>query len=443
MRAVRIIASSAVLAAALFAVGALGPPASKKDGDAAVASSDTFAPATAALLTAGGSGDSNALEQKVRSESATPSDVATLALTYLQRSRAEADPAYLPRARTLLERSLEMQPRDNFHALLGMASLSNASHDFSGSARWSRRAIRVNPYNAAPYGLLGDALFELGHYRATDAAYQKMIDIRPNVASYVRASYSAQFHSDSDAALHAMELAIEAAPHTGEEAAFLRHQRGDIFLSLGRVDRAYRENRIGTKLAPGYAPPTVGVAESLIARDRAAEPLEIMEEAVTDLPALEYQIKVGDLRTVVGDDQGATEAYAAAAAHLRDYRQNGVLPDVDFLLFYADRGIRVREALREARAVFANRPTSSTADALAWTLYANGRTSAATKLADRALRMAPTPDPLLYFHAGTIDRELGRDDEARRHFRRALDLDPRFSLVYASEARKALRLLGN
>ncbi|MDQ4142668.1 MAG: hypothetical protein M3198_02825 [Actinomycetota bacterium] len=437
MRALKTITGIGILAAALFAAGALGPFASGDEVESTPVPS-LVAPATEALLTDGRVGDTAALEDRVSAGNASATEVAALALTYLQRSRGEADPTYLPRARSLLERSLEMQPEDNFEASLGMASLANASHDFSASVRWSKRAIRANPYNAAPHGVLGDALFELGHISAADAAYQKMIDIRPDVASYVRASYAAQSHGAWDAAFKAMALAIDAAPHAGEEAAFLRHQLGDIHLALKQVRAARRENRIGIELAPGYAPPTVGVAESFIAEGRLAKALAIMEKAAVDLPAIEYQIKLGELRSALGDEEGAADAYASAAERLALYRQNGVRPDVDFILFYADRGIRLRAGLREARAIFADRPTDSAADALAWMLHANGKDRAAAKYSINALARATVPDPLQHFHAGVIAEGLDQERKARHHFRTALDLDPRFSIIYAPEARRAL-----
>ncbi|MGH2808105.1 MAG: tetratricopeptide repeat protein [Actinomycetota bacterium] len=303
------------------------------------------------------------------------------ALGLIQLSRDEAEPSYLPVARRRLERSLILQPEDNFAAFVGMASLSNASHDFSSSVTWARRAIRVNPYNASPYGLLGDALFELGRTRRSDVAYQKMIDRRPDVASYVRASYSAQSHRRWGAALRAMSLAIQAAPPLGEQAAWLRHQRGDIYATLGRYGRALRENRIGQRLAPGYIPPTVGAAEALIKLGRLEEAVPIMERAVEELPAVEYLVTLGNAYRKLGRDRLARTVYDRAAVRLAHYRRNGVLPDVDFILFYAHRGYRLRKGLEEAHAVFADRPTAAAANALAWMLHANSRDRAAARYA--------------------------------------------------------------
>jgi tetratricopeptide (TPR) repeat protein len=422
---------------ALVAVGALGPLAFSKD-DRPSAPVDSAVLSSLALVPGSDAATDPRLEDRVDSGQADSLEHAALAFQYMRQARDEADPSYLPKVESLLERSLGLQPNENFAALMGMAAYGNATHDFSGSVTWARKAIEVNPFNAGPYGLLGDALFELGRYDAADRAYQKMIDTRPEVASYVRASYSAQYHGNNRAALHAMRLAIQAAPRAGEEAAWLRHQLGDIYASMGRVELAGEINREGIRLAPGYVPPTVGVAESFIAKGQLKKALPLIERAASKLPTLEYLGTLGDLRHALGDRAGAVAAYEELKDKLAVYRESGVRPDVDFILIYADHADRLDAALDEARAIYKDRPTAGTADALGWILHAHGRDAEAARYAREAIDRSNAPDALHHFHAGSIALGLGNEDAARRHLKTALDLDPRFSLTQAPEARRLL-----
>lgn len=419
----------------MFAGGALAPfraegPASASaavDVDSAllVAPGSTAAPATtiAALAERGHAEPSNA-------------DVhAQLGLAYLQGARDDANPSLLPLAERALEQSLQLRPQGNLEGFLGMAALANARHDFSASIEWSRRAIATNPYDASAYGLLGDALFELGRVRDADSAYQKMVDVRPDVSSYVRASYALQYHGRNGAAIRVMKLALKAAGPSGETAAWVRHQMGDVYAGLGENRRAARQNRIGMEIAPGYAPPMVGLAEAHIARGRLHRALEIVEAAVAELPSLEYLITLGDLYRATGRHDDARSQYRAVAQKLGDYRRSGVLPDADFVLFYADHGVRPGAALREAFAVYRNRPTPKTADALGWMLHSRGRDGAAWRYAAASLRGRPR-EASFAFHAGAIARSLGRKDLASRLMKRAIEIDPAFSLVDAPVARE-------
>lgn len=366
----------------------------------------------------------------IETAKADASNLARTALSYLQKSRAQAEPAFLSRAEKLLEKSLELDGSRNFEAFLGMASLSNARHQFTGSIEWAEQAIAVNPHNASPHGLLGDALFELGNYEEADAAYQKMIDIRPDLASYVRASYSYQFRGQTKAAIGALRLAIEAAGPKGSEAAWIRHQLGDVFFGAGQLRKAARQNRIGTRLAPGYIPPTVGLAEVDIARGRLSRAIATMERAVKELPSLEYLITLGDLYSATGRERKAHHQYELALEKIALYYSHGVRPDVDFVLFQAEHQANLDETLAAAREIYAERPTPAAADALAWTLHQLGRDQEAWPYVRRVVRSS-VEDGAFSLHAATIASSLGRTELARAQLLNAEEMKLQLSPVQA------------
>ena len=427
MRFARRASGVVAVAAVLFGLGAIGP------GGGAADQPPSTTPARAEPIAA--------LEQKVAAGGAGARDLAALALGYLDKVHAEADPTLIPTARDLIEGSFSAQQKGNFEALVASASLANVTHDFSGAVKWSRRAIAVNPHNAAPYGLLGDSLFELGRYNGSEAAYQEMVDTKPNVASYVRASYAAQSHGNYSAALHALRLALQATSPVGETAAYLHHQIGDVFYAQRHFLRSQRENQTGMRAAPGYTPPTVGLAEALVARGELKAALPIMQKAVKEVPSIEYYATLGDIHRSLGQHSEARNVYAEAAERLRIYRRSGVRPDVDFILFYADHGLRPAAALREARAIYANRPTAPAADALGWMLHTVGRDREAARFAGLALRHARVPDATFEFHADSIAAALGRVEDAIAHLERAFHLDPLFSPFHRDHATALLRRL--
>ena len=93
------------------------------------------------------------------------------------------------------------------------------------------------------------------------------------------------------------------------------------------------------------------------------------------------------------------------------------------------------ELARRARAA---RPSIYGDDALAWALARAGRCAEAIPLARRALRLG-TEDGLLRFHLGYAQGCAGDESEMRESYRRALALDPQFSVRWAPIARAALR----
>lgn len=367
---------------------------------------------------------------------------ATDAINLLEESRVRAAPAYLAKAEALLQRSLGLQPEDNLEAVVGMASLANSRHDFAASVRWARKAIALNSHSAPAYGLLGDALYELGRPRASERAYQKMIDLRPNLASYTRAAYALQARGETADAISALEHALATVEPVGQRAAWVRHQLGDVYLAAGDLDGAMSQNRIGMRLAPGYVPPTVGVAEAEMARGHINRAVAIMETATERMPALEYLITLGDLYVAAGRPEDARLQFIRTDAKIRVYRRHGVLSDVDFILFYADNGLRLEETLREARAMFARRHTGPVADALGWTLHATGRDRQAWPYTRKALRW-PIKDATFQFHAGVIASRTGRPARAARLLHAALEAKGQLSPRQRLEAHHELSLIAS
>ena len=82
----------------------------------------------------------------------------------MQQARITVDPSYYPKAEATLRRSLELQPTGNVDALVGMASLTAARHDFAASLDWAERALAMSPGDADAYAVVGDAQIELGRY---------------------------------------------------------------------------------------------------------------------------------------------------------------------------------------------------------------------------------------------------------------------------------------
>ena len=74
-----------------------------------------------------------------------------------------ADASFLPRSEAALRRALRGAP-DEPNAVLGLGSLALIRHEFRALALGRRAAAAARPGSARPYGVIGDALVELGRY---------------------------------------------------------------------------------------------------------------------------------------------------------------------------------------------------------------------------------------------------------------------------------------
>lgn len=362
---------------------------------------------------------------------------ASLALAYLQKARAEADPSSYESAERAIDSSLEVQPDDNFDATAARAILAGSRHDFLGQRRWARRATEIEAFDSQAWGLLGDAQLELGRRQAALKAYQRSIDLRPDLASFGRVSGAAADSGDTDSAIAAMSRALGFAGTSVENAAWAHWQLGELHIGAGRFEAAERHLSDALRLVPGYGSALESTAHLAAARGNSSRAIEILVALVEDYPLPGNFAFLGDLHLLEGDREAARLAYETAEDRLDAYMRHDVRPDVDFITFWADRGIRVRTALREARVIYMERRSGAASDALAWALHANGRYGAARRLAREAIRRAPT-DAGFRFHAGMIERALGNHDAANAHLRRALHLDASWSILEAHKARAVL-----
>jgi tetratricopeptide (TPR) repeat protein len=285
--------------------------------------------------------------------------------------------------------------------------------------------------------VIGDALVELGRYEEAFAAFDRMADLKPGIASYARVSYARELLGDGPGAIEAMELAVDAARGAAEPMAWTLVQLGKLHWQRGGLDEAESNYRRALDVYPDYVYALDGLAQVEGARGNFAEAVELEERAVALSPLPQFVTQLGDLYRVSGQEELAREQYELMDAIQTLLDSNGVRTELETAVYYADHGIRLDRALELARVAQAERPSIYGDDALAWALERNGRCEEARTYSERSLRL-DTADPVLFFHRGMIERCLGNAGEAAAWFRRALALNPDFSLLWAPVAREAL-----
>ena len=112
----------------------------------------------------------------------------------------QRQPALYPKAEGALQRSLEANPGQQRHRLGREGGLANARHEFADGLEWGERARSLDATSPEAQAVIGDALLELGRYDDAFAAYQRMVDLAPGLASYTRASYALDLQGDVDGA---------------------------------------------------------------------------------------------------------------------------------------------------------------------------------------------------------------------------------------------------
>jgi tetratricopeptide (TPR) repeat protein len=348
---------------------------------------------------------------------------------YLQRRRETADASYLPRAADALGRARTISPQDPL-VVTGLGSLALTRHEFRQALELGRRAERLAPYSSGPYGIVGDALVELGRYREAFASFDRMNALKPNVASYARIAYARELLGDVEGATAAMRLAVESATGQAESAAWSRVELAKLDIQRGRLREASRLLHEALELLPGYVQANEQLARVEAAQGRLGPAITRARIASEAVPLPQVVGLLGDLYERSGQKAAARRQVATIGAIDRLLAANGIRTDLEATLYDADHLRRVSTLVARAKAARAERPSIYGDDAVAWALARTGRCAEARAWSDRSLRLG-TKDAQLFFHRAWIESCLGRRSAARAWAGRALAAGPYFSVRWA------------
>ena len=341
---------------------------------------------------------------------------------FAQRARETGDVSYYARAEAAYRRALHLTPND-LPATIGLGALALSRHEFRAGLALGRRAVRLSPSTAEGYGVVGDALVELGRYPQAFATFNRMVSLKPSVSSYARVSYARELLGDFRGAAQAMRLAVDASVGESEPLAWSHTQLGKLYWSHGQLAAAAREYRTALEVRHAYAPALDALALVEAARGRLTRAIALSRRASEILPLPQYVATLGDLLRRAGDNDAARRQYALVQAIARLERANGVNVDLEIALFDVDHGIRLPETVALARMARAERPSIDGDDLLAWALARNGRCTEAQQYSRLALQLG-TQDAAKFFHRGVIERCLRHRLAARRWFARSHAANP-------------------
>jgi tetratricopeptide (TPR) repeat protein len=380
-----------------------------------------------------------ALQARLKSNPDDVNTYAQLGLALLQQVRETADPNLYNQAGQAFDEALKRDPQ-HVDALIGKGSLALSRHHFAEALKMGQQAQQLNRYRPAIYGIIGDAQNELGQYEAASNTVQTMVDMRPDLSSYSRASYVRELHGDTAGAIQAMRMAVQAGMPGTENALWTQYQLGNLYFNSGDLVQAEQTFDEALATRPDYIYALAGMARIRAAQGRTSEAIATYKTVVERLPLPQFVIELGELYESLGQTKDAQAQYDLVRAMEQLNESAGMNVDMEMALFDADHGADPAQTLNRARTAYAQRPSIYGADALAWALYQHGDYAEAQRYSTEALRLG-TRDAALHFRAGMIANALGDHAAAKTQLHQALAINPSFSVRYAPQARALLAQL--
>jgi tetratricopeptide (TPR) repeat protein len=377
-----------------------------------------------------------AAEDMIRLMPDSPRGYNQIAAFYIKQARRTGDFSLNTKAESAVNKALELDTED-IQARKLAASLQLTFHRFENALELGTKLGEEFPNDAFVYGVLTDANAELGNYDAAVKAVQKMVDLKPNASSYARVAHIRSLYGNTEGAIEAMKTAARTAdPQDAEEQSWCLVQLGDEFRRNGKYAEAEKVYTEALSILPDFYLALAGKGKVRAMQGDLEAGVRFLTESQNRVPNVDTVIALGDIYMVQGNTDKAHRQYDLVEII---EQKLGVAGDQKRLaLMWADQNIKLDEALAIAEGEYSARKDIYTADVYAWCLYKKGQLAEAKAAIDRAMALK-TKDARILYHAGMIEKGLGEKRQAARLLKAALELDPKFDLLQAVEAEKALK----
>lgn len=329
---------------------------------------------------------------------------------FVKKARLSFDAGYYKLAEQCAA-CLETRGAGGPETLLLRAHVLQSLHRFAEAEPVARElvSLRQRPFD---YAVLGDILIDQGKIREGAAAYQQMVDLRPDLQSYARAAHVRWLTGDLQGAIRLMDLATDASSPNDPEASAWAFTRLALYqLQLGVTKQALDSCDAALAVQSDYAPAMLARGRTLLAIDRLADAVVELRRAAQLNPLPEYQWALADALT-------ATGSRTKAAAIESELVKSNTEDPRTLSLYLATRRQDVERAVRLAQQELTNRGDVFTHDALAWALAAAGRITEAQQHVTQALSEG-TADARLFLHAGIIAALNNDNARAQQWLRKA------------------------
>ncbi|NEQ31722.1 MAG: tetratricopeptide repeat protein [Leptolyngbya sp. SIO4C5] len=374
-------------------------------------------------------------QQRIQQSPTDGLNQAAIAGTYLKLARATGESNWYLLAEQAAKRSLANLPFNNAGALLALAKVAEAQHDFDGSIKLTQQVLETNPTDEEAQALLVTAYLGKGQVTEAFTVADRLVGQLPTLGTYALRALANVAQGEDAAALKDFKrsLALEEPNQVGS-SAWVRTLMGRFYASRGEPEQAEALYREALRLVPDYALATIQLAqlETRQGHYRAAanryNKILINQNAANTLDHAALQ-GLAQVKQLQGDEAAAAELWQQAEMAFRlhqDLTTFGHRRELAQLLLARGDQEDLAEALDLMEAELEIRQDAETLNTYAWALMRSDRWSEAQTALQEAIALG-TRDAVIAYRAGLVEQQLGNQAEADRYFQQATEIDPAFS----------------
>ncbi|MCW5938320.1 MAG: tetratricopeptide repeat protein [Fimbriimonadaceae bacterium] len=388
-------------------------------------------PDLSSVKSEGSSRANNLIEQaqrQIKSQPEKPGGYNRLGHALMQRARETGNLADYVSARTAFESAVAKAPDDST-SLHNLAWCWTMFHQFDKAIELSDRAIKIDSEDAFAYGVRFDSMMELGRYKEAGQAVQRMLDLKPSLASYSRAAQYRWAVGDGKGAVILLNRAIQAGSPYGENTLWCMTQAADVAFKLGNLQAAEQGYKAALERDSRYRHALFGLGRCLAARGRTDEGMRAMRSALDQSCPPVYRLEYAALLSREGRKTEAATQYSQVEKQVQEHQKHGIEGDEVVLAeSWMAQGVRLDEALETMVEEAKHHTNWQTYSALAWAQHKNGQNKAAKASIERAMAVG-AQEPHLWARAARIAESDGDLERARTLFASAQNLNQHLATI--------------
>jgi tetratricopeptide (TPR) repeat protein len=368
-------------------------------------------------------------QANIKSRVKTEAQIERLGWLFVEKARLNNDPGFYKLAEQCAL-CLDTIQSNSPEALLLKGHVLHSLHHFKEAEPLALELSKRRGM-AADFGLLGDVEFDEGKIPEAAAAYQKMVNLRPELQSYSRVAQVRWILGDLTGAVEAMSMAAQAgSPLNAEPTAWTYSRLALLQLQSGDFSAARSSATIALQMQSNSASAFLALGRIQLATGETNAAIESLRQAAALNHLPESQWLLADALRLAGKTP-------EAVAIENQLKERGASEDPrSFSLYLATRGCDSELALRLARRELEARGDVLTHDALAWALKSAGRLPEARAEMTKALAEG-TQDARLFLHAAVIADAKGDADDVARYAHLAWSYK---QMLFPSELQRLVRI---
>ncbi|BAY66573.1 tetratricopeptide TPR_2 repeat protein [Calothrix brevissima NIES-22] len=379
-------------------------------------------------------------QEKVRQNPDSALNLTALAQTYLKMAKATGESNWYLLAEQAAQRSLSHLQFNNQGAIMVLARVAQARHDFTEAIRLSQEVLKQQSNNDNALAVLVTSNLAMGKLPQAKIAADTLVNKLPTQGNLTLQALVLVAQGQDKAALETFKYAL-AAEEPGElgTSAWTRVLLGQFYYKYGQLELAESLYKEALRILPRYPLALLHLAELetrkgnyQIAENFYAQVLPKSQKSATifDHAVLRGKAKLKQLQ---GKEVEANQLLNQAEILLRQENATGHSNgsfghrrELARLLLEKNNPQDTAEALSLMQAEINIRRDAQTLDTLAWALLRSGRLSAAQENIQAALQLG-TKDAGIYYRAGIIAKALGNQQQALNYEKIAQNIDPTFN----------------